>query len=579
MAIARRARSLAAPSSTASRSAVSSGGSISASLYNPGWMGYPPSMDRLRLDRRPEAKAFSVETLLQHVKDGKVRVPDFQRPLRWRAAHVLDLFDSVYRGFPVGDLLLFKRAAPAGVLHVGPVEVTASEVPDAFFVVDGQQRITALAAAMLHPSESPRGDIHAVWFDLSKEEFVCAQSVEPEPEWIPLNKVGDSFELLSWLHAWPFREMRKDLVQKAIALGKALREYPIPAYIVEGASDQALRLIFKRVNTSGVRMRESEVFEALFGAGGHRPIESACARIQSETGFGVIAEETFLRCLKVVEGLDLRHSIAEREDHASALPPGAVLRTEKALRRTVQFLVEDAGIVHRKLLPYVLPLVVLPRFFDLYPAPSPRERALLVRWVWRGALSGVHTNSSDAAVQGLNSLMNKDCATTVSALLATVPQQGIAPPLSETPWYGGAAKTLMVALALLALGPRHPETGAPFALDEIKQRLDRKDVGEVFLDVVGKGQGVLARRLLLLDRKLMKRLAWASPEVLASHAVDAGAAEALAAGEGEAFASMRGPALDAWLHAFFTAKLGEGDGDRPAVAALLRGVDEVFSAA
>jgi hypothetical protein len=88
-------------------------------------------MEKLRLERRPEARAFSVEALLQHVRDGKIRIPDFQRPLRWRANDVLDLLDSIYRGFPVGDLLLFKRAAEAGVVHVGPVHVHAPAVPDA----------------------------------------------------------------------------------------------------------------------------------------------------------------------------------------------------------------------------------------------------------------------------------------------------------------------------------------------------------------------------------------------------------------------------------------------------------------
>src|SRR5262249_38696345 len=128
-------------------------------------------MGNVRLERRPEARAFSVETLLQHVRDGKIRVPDFQRPLRWRANHLLDLFDSVYRGFPVGDLLLFKRPADAATIHFGPVGVHAPDVPDAYFVVDGQQRITALAGAMLHPEPQPSSDIYAVWFDLEEERF------------------------------------------------------------------------------------------------------------------------------------------------------------------------------------------------------------------------------------------------------------------------------------------------------------------------------------------------------------------------------------------------------------------------
>jgi len=36
---------------------------------------------------------------------GHVRVPSFQRGLRWEASDVQDLFDSIYRGYPIGSLL------------------------------------------------------------------------------------------------------------------------------------------------------------------------------------------------------------------------------------------------------------------------------------------------------------------------------------------------------------------------------------------------------------------------------------------------------------------------------------------
>lgn len=104
-----------------------------------------------KLPRRPEARAFSVETLLQLVQDGKLRVPEFQRPQRWRSTHVLSLFDSVWRGFPIGEFLFSKGQAPQRLLRFGAVEVQAPEVPDAY---------------LLHPDLRPRGDIHAIWFDL-----------------------------------------------------------------------------------------------------------------------------------------------------------------------------------------------------------------------------------------------------------------------------------------------------------------------------------------------------------------------------------------------------------------------------
>ena len=532
-------------------------------------------MEKARLDRRPEARTFTVETLLEHVRDGRIRIPDFQRPLRWRASHVLDLFDSVYRGFPVGDLLLSKGPAEGGLLHFGPLQVAAQAVPDAYFVVDGQQRITALAGAMLHPERRPRGDIHAVWFDLEAEGFVRSQSAEPPPHWIPLNVVGDSFVLLTWLHEWPFRTLRPDLVQRAIALGKALREYQIPAYIVEGASKEVLRLIFKRANTSGVAMQESEVFEALFEAKGPRPIESACARLQEDTGFGEISKDWFLRCLKVVEGLDLRRSFAEREGDTATLRPEPVERTELALRRAIALLSEDAGVLHAQLLPYRLPLVVLAKFFHRHPEPHPRTRDLLVRWVWRGALSGVHTNSSDATVHHLQSLIGDDEFVSVEGLLRTLPAE-IPFPTAYTAWYGQSAKARLCAIAMAHLGPRVPELlGEEVGFDGLRALLDKKEIGRVFLDVGPRGESTVARRILLPDRRKLRDLSGASEEVLRSHALDREAAALLRQGaltgdELKSFERRRAQILDPWLQCFFTERSAVGESDRPPIRELVR---------
>lgn len=91
-------------------------------------MQYPTGVSNektIRLERRPEARPFTVERLLLDVRDGKIRVPEFQRPLRWRSSHVLAFFDSIYRGFPVGTLLFSKGGAGAATLQLGPVREVA----------------------------------------------------------------------------------------------------------------------------------------------------------------------------------------------------------------------------------------------------------------------------------------------------------------------------------------------------------------------------------------------------------------------------------------------------------------------
>jgi hypothetical protein len=549
-------------------------------------------MENLRLERRPEARAFSVEALLQLVRDGKIRVPEFQRPLRWQANDVIDLLDSVYRGFPVGDLLLFKRAAGAAIVHVGPVDVHAPAVPDAYFVVDGQQRIAALAGAMLHPEPRPWGDIYAVWFDLQEERFVLARAPEPPAQCIPLNVAGDSFALLTWLNGWPFRGQRPDLVQRAIGLGKALREYQIPAYIVEGASEDALRLIFKRVNTSGVPMEENEVFTALFSGNEPHPIESACARLQTATGFGEIDPDWFLQCFKAVDGLNVSRELTEGQ--LLELDGSAVERTENALLRAVRFLVDGAGIVHLELFPHLLPLAVLSRFFHLHSRPSQRVRTLLSRWVWRGALAYIHLNSSGSAIQRVSRLIDEDEFASVERLLSTLPEtaytiaeryspkQTLIPagPMASTRW--GAYERglgLLCVLALLHLGPRDPETGETLARDEIRALLEQDTVGGIFIDVEGQADSTVVRRVLVSSYGKIKELPTASLAVLESHGLDQETADALGRGDIATFTARRASILDRWFQRFFTERIGADDGDRPPIAELMRRVDKALTPA
>ncbi|WP_437978930.1 DUF262 domain-containing protein [Sorangium sp. So ce295] len=549
-------------------------------------------MDKPRLEHRPETRALTVETLLLYVREGKIRIPEFQRPLRWRSAHVLHLFDSVYRGFPIGELLLSKKQAGAAKLHFGPVTIEASEVHDALFVVDGQQRVIALAGAMLRPEAKPFGDIHAVWFDLQEEQFGRPSRAEPPPHFLPLNVAGDSIRLLRWLNDWPFRNERPDLVERAIALSKAVREYQVPAYIVEGASEDALRVIFKRVNDSGVAMRESEVFEALFHARDPHPIQSACARLKEETGFGELSPEWFLRCLKVVEGADLRRSSTKGEDDAAELSEASVEHTENALRRAIAFLCDDAWFPHLQLMPYRLPLVVLARFFHRHPDPDPRTRTLLTRWVWRGALSSLHTSSSDATIASLQALIQDDEASSAQALLGSVPRE-VEYPSSTVEWNGRGAKARLCATAMVYLNPRDPDTGAPYTFEDVQAMLAtraptevvegrvrkrNKKIGDIFLDVTGNDHTTVARCILLSDRRKLRRLTSASAEVLLSHGIDDRTLRALRSGDLAKFADRRAKLLDERFRRFFAERVAEGESDRPTIAEIARRARAVVAA-
>ena len=122
------------------------------------------------LDTRPTATTLNVERLARWAWDGRIRIPHFQRPLRWQRDDVIKLFDSIVRGYPVGSLLLWHRPAPKETLQLGALRINAPAMPDALWVVDGQQRIISIANALNRDGQSD--DRFRISYDLRKKAFV-----------------------------------------------------------------------------------------------------------------------------------------------------------------------------------------------------------------------------------------------------------------------------------------------------------------------------------------------------------------------------------------------------------------------
>ncbi|HGM8349018.1 TPA: DUF262 domain-containing protein [Pseudomonas aeruginosa] len=81
-----------------------------------------------------------IETLLSWVKSGEIAIPEIQRPFVWDATKVRDLMDSLYQGFPVGYIIAWRN--PTVKLKDGSL-AEGKKV-----LIDGQQRVTALTAAI-----------------------------------------------------------------------------------------------------------------------------------------------------------------------------------------------------------------------------------------------------------------------------------------------------------------------------------------------------------------------------------------------------------------------------------------------
>ncbi|MCU0874059.1 MAG: DUF262 domain-containing protein [Pirellulaceae bacterium] len=529
-----------------------------------------------------------MEQLLQEAAGGRLRIPAFQRPLRWRAKNVIEFLDSIRRGFPVGELLFSRQSAKAATVHYGSFVVEAPEQHTALWVVDGQQRITALAATMLRPEPTPRGDRWAIWYDLEREEFAILKTKEAHPAWMPLNVLGDSVKQLKWIHAWPYANGHDELVNRAFEVGKAIREFELPAYIVEGIEQHVLRLIFTRVNTGGIEMRESEIFEALYGDEGDKPIRSAVSRL-CELGFGQLDGNLFLRCCGT-----LYPALNKTIGTTAKLPSDAMRRTEAALRRTITAIKEAAGIPHWQLMPYRMPLIFLTAFYDRFPDEDPRIDRRLAHWIWRGALTGEHEDSSNARIQRLVKDMKhaKSANEFVDALLASVDPDATGAALRNNPAdeidreisLRRAASKVFI-LGLLAAEPRRPSRERQLELwdddfldgtfdepdndaDQAANAPDSLNLSKVYFSLTDQ-QALGSAVVIRLPGVHKEEILAADADTLRSFLLDEQAVQRLAVGDVDGFLSRRRHILTEYFARFVADRWGDRVDTRPSIRSIL----------
>ncbi|MEZ8932373.1 MULTISPECIES: DUF262 domain-containing protein [unclassified Vibrio] len=83
---------------------------------------------------------YMIDSVVNWVKSGEIAIPEIQRPFVWDSSKVRDLIDSLYQGFPVGYIIAWKN--PNVKLKDGSVSEGKK------VLIDGQQRVTALQAAL-----------------------------------------------------------------------------------------------------------------------------------------------------------------------------------------------------------------------------------------------------------------------------------------------------------------------------------------------------------------------------------------------------------------------------------------------
>ncbi len=235
---------------------------------------------------------YNLSGLLHYIEIGDIGLPDIQRPFVWSNAKVRDLFDSMYRGFPVGYLLFWENATGNTAKQIG-LDGKQRTVPS-LLIVDGQQRLTSLFAVFRGKKvldEDYRERKIEVAFRPRDGKFEVADAaIRRDPEWIA--NVSDT-----WASGKPSYQMVKGFLKQHEAKGSLsaedeeriahnldrlfdLLKYPFTALEIAATVDEEqVADIFVRINSEGVRLKQADFILTLmsvFWDEGRMALEAFC---------------------------------------------------------------------------------------------------------------------------------------------------------------------------------------------------------------------------------------------------------------------------------------------------------------
>lgn len=200
-----------------------------------------------------------VETLLSWIKSGDIAIPEIQRPFVWNAAKVRDLIDSLYQGYPVGYIITWRN--PDVKLKNG--ELSAGKK----VLMDGQQRITALTAAIVGQRVLDKNykeiNIRIAFNPLEEKFDVLNKAYEKSPEWIDnINPiVNDEISISKAIRKYcqDNPDANEDLVEERIENLKRIKTKQVGIIELDASLDiDTVTEIFIRINQKGVVLSNAD---------------------------------------------------------------------------------------------------------------------------------------------------------------------------------------------------------------------------------------------------------------------------------------------------------------------------------
>ena len=429
----------------------------------------------------------TVKSLIREFNDGMIQLPPFQRPYVWKIRKTLNLLDSLYRGYPIGAIYLWKPSAksklkpkhhPSGHKHADFTH----------YVIDGQQRLTSLIAAfgLSEISDPSNGRRLECSLELATDDGEGDGIRLTRLFHSPANKSEGDGQLHDaptrvWLRVLvggdPIDRVREDKKAELKDAGKSKTEIEkateridqayrimdrtVPVFTIECEKDDEVVAMFKRLN-GGAGLKQGDIQAADLGRGpsvsvleqirafvGEHDQQGRAARVGFNFGFA-------FRALVVFHTGNAKLGDNQKADWARTRD-GRTLkqswqRAQQGLARAIEFVDTELGWSRRGLLPSANALIPMAAAIDKAGRQMTKTDKLnYTRWLCLTALRGVFGSSVETKINDFVREVNKPGSAPSARLLGALSKANRAPIkapelLEEVSPWGGGTQVLLAYL-------------------------------------------------------------------------------------------------------------------------------------
>lgn len=351
----------------------------------------------------PEAQSFLITDLINDVKRGYIKIPQFQRDFIWPKEKAANLMDSILKSYPIGTIILWKtKEALRSVRNLGGVSLPETPSGDFIqYVLDGQQRLTSIFASLIGAKvkrEYKIDDFSDIYINLeaSKDEEIVVASKDGLDD-------KSSIKLTSLLYGGlPYLGSFSTKYQEKIERYKRnIETYPIPSVLIRDVPIDVATEIFTRINEGGKPLSVFEIMVAkTFDVG--RDFDLAeryddLMRTLEKESYETISDATVLRTVSAILTKECSKKTIlniAKFDFIDIWP-----KVVNAIKGAVNYLIHYFKIPVSKLLPYDDLIVLFAYFFYHHKErPLDDKERYLKDLFWRISLTERYSSGTESKI-------------------------------------------------------------------------------------------------------------------------------------------------------------------------------------